>query len=151
MTENNILYFENYKKASTCSGTADRGPADVIAFDFHTKRIKNVLSDSANIDYMTVKSIMDHTVNFESGIEDELFHKALDIYVDRMYYLYDPLDEETEGDTTEVTAEDYRRHQMEFSFEPKTLDCCEVLDDGRSHEDWSDCFNDMGPEDWESD
>jgi len=86
-TEQNIkiLFFERDQKAVDFLNREHPGTAEIIPLVSDLESIRRVLSTPDNIDYKTLLSILDYTSQFESGEEYNLFHEALDIYIDREF------------------------------------------------------------------
>ncbi|MEI6436939.1 MAG: hypothetical protein WCP32_19105, partial [Bacteroidota bacterium] len=79
------------------------GTAEILEFNSNQDVIIHLLSKPEELSYKQVRSILDHTVKFPDGVESELFSIALDIYVDRKYYIYEGLEELEKTDDVEMS------------------------------------------------
>lgn len=112
-----IIFFPRYKKEVEYINTINTGTADLLEFSASLTVMKMLLARPGEINYKTLKAILSHTHKFISGEENELFHRALDIYVDREYYIYDSLNDKQEGDDVEKRIEEYMRMEAELDVE----------------------------------
>lgn len=108
-----ILFFKKYAEEAEHLNSQYEGTAEILEFNSNTDVIIKLLSKPNQLSYMQVKSILDHTIKFEEGVEKELFFIALDIYVDRKYYIYENLDENDKTDNIELSIAKHIQQEWE--------------------------------------
>ena len=86
-----ILYFEKHKKAVELLNTKYEGTAKIIPFP--AKQLMEQFSKkSEQFDYKKIKSILDYTLSSETEEDLKVFEAALDIWVERSYYIFEGLE-----------------------------------------------------------
>ncbi len=123
-SDQKLLFPKKYAEEAEHLNSLHEGTAEILEFNSNTDVIVQLLSKPNDLTYKQVKAIMDHTVKFTEGVETELFGVALDLYVDRKYYIYESIKEFESGDNVEKVIEDYLRNT---SYEDITGDYCENL------------------------
>lgn len=95
-----LLYFEKYKKAAELLNSKYEGTAQIIPFP--TSQLMEQLSKNPDkFDYKKIKSILDYTSGSDRKEDSELFGVALDIWIDRSYWVYEGLEHPEGGDSEE--------------------------------------------------
>jgi len=112
-SDQKILFFPKYSDEANHINSEYAGTASMVEFNSNIEVIIELMSHPERLSYKQVKSILDHTTKFKEGVEVELFHEALDIYVARNYYLYDMLDECDKSGNVEQSIENYFRKEWE--------------------------------------
>lgn len=112
-SDQKILFFPKYAEEVNHLNCQYQGTAAILEFNSNTEVIIWLLSHPKDLSYKQVKSILDYTVKFREGIEAELFHAAIDIYIDRKYYIYEALDDHAKTDNVEESIENYFREEWE--------------------------------------
>ncbi len=107
-----ILFFEKYTEEADHLNNQYKGTAQVVMFH-SIEDINKLLSKPEHLSYKQVRAILDHTVKFEDSVRSELFHAALDIYLERKYYIYEGLEEHEKTGNVEVDIEKYFREEWE--------------------------------------
>lgn len=121
-----ILYFEKYAKEAEHLNSQYKGTAEVVIFH-SIADIEKLLSKSELLSYKQVRAILEYTNKYEDNIRSELFHAALDIYLDRKYYIYEGLEnhqktENIEADIENEIREEWERVKTEEAlYQEKTL------------------------------
>lgn len=134
-----IGFFPKHSKAVSIFNEKLDNVAKIIDFKYTPQKIRQILDDPNKIDFFTIKSILNYTSNFDSGIEYNLFHDALDIFIKNEYYLYDKHGKKEYSETIEDIMEDYNKpYEGYIPFD----DCLQ--------EDWSAGFDDYESDYWES-
>jgi hypothetical protein len=108
-----ILFFPKYNEEVSHLNSFGEKIAAIIEFSPNTDVVIQMLATPNILSYKQIRSILDYTVKFSEGIEAELFHKALEIYLNRKYYIYENLDERDKTDNVERSIEDYYREEWE--------------------------------------
>jgi len=108
-----ILFFTKYTEEVNHLNSQYQGTASIIEFSPNPDIIVRMLSRPKELTYKHVMSILDHTVRFNDVFMTELFHAALDIYVERKYYIYEMLDEHQKTDNVEQSIEYYFREEWQ--------------------------------------
>jgi hypothetical protein len=106
--------FRKYAEEAEHLNSQYEGTAEILEFNSNTNVIIQLLSKPEELSYMQVRSILDHTVKFNDGVEADLFSIALDIYVGRKYYIYESLEgyQKTEN-VEQQSIENYFREEWE--------------------------------------
>ncbi len=112
-SDQKIYFFPQYAEDVSHLNSLYHGTAAILEFNSNTQVISRLLSDPNNLSYKQVRSILDYTVKFSEGVEEELFHVALNIYTDRKYYIYDMLDEHEKTNNVDQSIENYFREEWE--------------------------------------
>jgi len=107
-----ILFFEKYAKEADHLNSQYKGTAEVVMFH-SIADIDELLSKPERLSYKQVRAILDHTVKFEDSVRSELFHAALDIYLERKYYIYEGLEDHEKTGNVEADIENYFREEWE--------------------------------------
>lgn len=106
-----VYFFTKYREEADLINSKYYGTAEIVQFVPDPTVIEELLSRPNEVTYDKLKSILDFTSKFDDGREYELFHKALDIYVERKYYLYEGIKEFEKGDDVEGIIENYLREE----------------------------------------
>lgn len=106
-----IYFFNKYREDAELINSKYFDTAEIVQFVPSPIVIEELLSRPNEIKYDKLKSILDFTSKFDDGRENELFHEALDIYVERKYYLYEGIKEFEKGDDVEKIIENYLREE----------------------------------------
>ena len=109
-----VLFFPQYEEEVNHINSLQQGTAAVIEFNPNPDVIVGLLSKPKNLTYKQVRPILDHTFKFNDEFMTELFHAALDIYVDRKYYIYDALEEHEKTDNVEQSIKEHLREEWEL-------------------------------------
>ncbi len=75
--------------------------------------IVRLLSHPEDLNYKQVRAILDHTVRFNDDFMTELFHAALDMYIERKYFIYEQLPASQKNGNIEHTIKNYFREERE--------------------------------------
>ncbi len=113
-SDQRILFFPQYEEEVNHINSLHKGTAAVIEFNPNPDVIVGLLSKPKNLTYKQVRPILDHTFKFNDEFMTELFHAALDIYVDRKYYIYDALEEHEKTDNVEQSIKEHLREEWEL-------------------------------------
>lgn len=108
-----ILFFKKYTEEANHLNSQYEGTAEILEFNSNADVMIQLLSKPNDLSYKQIKSIMDHTIKFKEGIEMELFQVALDIYVDRKYYIYESLDDYEKTDNVELSIANHFQQEWE--------------------------------------
>jgi hypothetical protein len=112
-----ILFFPKYKVEADFINSKHDGTAAILEFSASMTVIKLLLARPSEINYQTLKAILDYTGRYLAGEENGLFHQALDIYVERKYYIYESIGDISDGDNVEKIIEEYLRMEAEQDIE----------------------------------
>jgi hypothetical protein len=112
-SDQKILFFKKYAEEAGHLNRLYAGTAEILEFNSNTDVIMLLLSKPEDLTYKQVKSIMDHTIKFQDGVEKDLFFIALDIYGRRKYYIYESLDEFEKTDNVELSIANHFRQEWE--------------------------------------
>lgn len=107
-----ILFFEKYTEEADRLNSQYKGTAEVVMFH-SIADIHELLLKPEHLSYKQVRAILDHTVKFEDSVRSELFYAALDIYLERKYYIYEGLEEHEKTGNVEADIENYFREEWE--------------------------------------
>jgi hypothetical protein len=110
-SDQKILFFPKYTEEMSHLNSQYQGTASILEFNNNTEIIIRLLLNPNDLSYKQIRSILDYTIKFSDGIEEELFHAALDIYVNRKYYIYEMLDEGGKTCNVEKDIENYFREE----------------------------------------
>jgi|LSQX01.1.fsa_nt_gb hypothetical protein len=108
-----ILFFPQYTEEVEHLNSQYPGTAAIVQFSFNPDVMAQLLSKPKELSYVQVKSILNHTVKYNDEFMTELFHAALDIYLERKYYIYDYLYEHEKTGTAEQSIADHLRREWE--------------------------------------
>ena len=108
-----ILFFPQYTEEVNHLNAQYPETAAIIEFTPNPDVIARLLSNPQDLSYKQIRPILDHTVKFNDEFMTELFHAALDIYIERKYYIYEMLDEHQKTDNVERSIENYFREEWE--------------------------------------
>lgn len=108
-----ILFFNKYAEEASHLNSLYEGTTEILEFNSNTDVIIQLLSKPEDLSYKQIKSIMDHTIKFKDGVEKDLFFIALDIYVERKYYIYESLDEHQKTGTVEMSIAKHFQEEWE--------------------------------------
>jgi len=108
-----ILFFSKYAEEAEHLNSQYEGTAEILEFNSNQDVIIHLLSKPEELSYKQVRSILDHTVKFPDGVESELFHVALDIYLNRKYYIYEGLEEHEKNDDVEMSIAKHVNQEWE--------------------------------------
>lgn len=137
-----IYFFNKYREEADHINGKYFGTAEMVQFVPNLIVIEELLSRPNEIKYDKIKSILDFTSKFDDGRENELFHKALDIYVERKYYLYEGIKEFEEGDDVERIIKNYLVEEtMDFLKKDDFQYSCEYAESEKSFP-----LDDLSPE-----
>jgi len=112
-SDQKILFFPQYEEEVNHLNSLCQGTASIIEFNPNPDVIVSLLSKPKNLTYKQVKPILDHTCKFNDEFMSELFHAALDIYLERKYYVYDSLEENEKTDNVKQSIKDHLREEWE--------------------------------------
>lgn len=107
-----ILFFEKYTEEANHLNSQYKGTAEAVMFH-SIADINELLSKPERLSYKQVRAILDHTVKFEDSVRSELFHAALDIYLERKYYIYEGLEDHEKTWNVEADIENYFHEEWE--------------------------------------
>ena len=108
-----IRFFPQYYEEVEHLNSQYPGTAAIVQFSPIPDVIAQLLSKPKNLSYVQVKSILNHTMKFNNEFMTELFHAALDIYIERKYYIYESLDKHEKTDNVEQSIANYFRDEWE--------------------------------------
>ncbi|MGB5219110.1 MAG: hypothetical protein WBN66_12515 [Smithella sp.] len=108
-----IFFFPQYTEEVNHLNAQYPGTAAIIEFNPNPDVIARLLSNPQDLSYKQIRPILDHIVKFNDEFMTELFHAALDIYIERKYYIYEMLDEHQKTDNVERSIENYFREEWE--------------------------------------
>ena len=112
-SDQKILFFPQYKEEVEHLNSQYQGTAAIIEFNPNPDVIVSLLSKPKNLTYKQVKPILDHTCKYNDEFMSELFHAALDIYLERKYFIYDALEENEKTDNVEQSIKNHLREELE--------------------------------------
>ncbi len=92
-SKQSILFFPQYTDAVNRLNLQYPGTASIVEFNPNPDVMVRLLSRPEDLCYKQIRPILDHTCKFNDEFMTEIFSAALDIYVDRKYYIYDYLEE----------------------------------------------------------
>lgn len=145
-SEQKILFFPKYAEEAKHLNSQYQGTSAMLEFNTNLEVIIQLLSRPKDLSYKQLKLILDHTIRFNKGVEAEVFHTALDIYVERKYYIYDMLDApERTGNVEESIENHFRREWEEVQAEESEYQRA-LYYDSPEYEDEPDNFDRC--EDW---
>ena len=110
-----ILFFPQYTEEVEHLNLQYPGTASIVQFSPDPDVMVRLLSKPKELSYAQVKSILNHTVKYNDEFMTELFHAALDIYLERKYYICENLDEHEKTDNVEQSIANYLRDEWERS------------------------------------
>ena len=108
-----ILFFQQYSEEVKHLNSQYEGTAAIMEFNPNPDIIVRLLSHPEDLNYKQVRAILDHTVRFNDNFVTELFHAALDIYVERKYFIYEQLPESQKNGNIEQSIKKYFREEWE--------------------------------------
>lgn len=108
-----ILFFPQYAEEANHLNSQYQGTASVVEFNPNLDVMVRLLSQPKDISYIQVKSILNHTVRFNDKFMSDLFHTALDIYIERKYFIYEQLADHEKTANVEQSIENYFREELE--------------------------------------
>jgi hypothetical protein len=91
-SDQKIIFSPKYAEEANHLNSQYAGTASLLEFNANTQVVSQMLLKPQELNYQQIKLILDYTSKFEKGREYDLFSKALDIYIDRKYYIYDGLE-----------------------------------------------------------
>jgi len=106
-----ILFFPQYYEEIEHLNSQHPGTAAIVQFSFNPDVMAQLLSKPKDLSYVQVKSILNHTVKYNDEFMTDIFHAALDIYVERKYYIYDYLDENEKTGNVEQSIKNHLRDE----------------------------------------
>jgi hypothetical protein len=112
-SDNKILYFRQYQEEAKHVNSQYEGTTEILNFNSNPQVIARLLANPNDLDYKTVKSIINHTIKFKGGIEAELFDAAMHIYGEKKYYIYDCLEDHEKTDNVELSIKNHLREEYE--------------------------------------
>lgn len=115
-----ILFFEKYAEEADYLNSQYNGTAEVVMFH-SIEDIAKLLSKPERLSYKQVRAILDHTVKSDDSVRLELFHAALDIYLERKYYIYEGLKDHLKTGNVEADIENEIREEWERVKTEETL------------------------------
>ena len=108
-----ILFFPQYSEEVKHLNSQYEGTAAIVEFNPNPDIIVRLLSHPEDLNYKQVRTILDHTVRFNDDFMAELFHAALDIYIERRYFIYEQLPDSQKSGNIEQSIENYLREEWE--------------------------------------
>lgn len=90
-SDQRILFFKKYEAEVAHINSLHAGTASILEFNSNTEVLIQLLSKPSELSYKQVRAIIDHTIKFKEGVEMKLFFAAVNLYVDRKYYIYEGL------------------------------------------------------------
>lgn len=108
-----ILFFPQYSEEVKHLNSQYEGTAAIVEFNPNPDIIVRLLSHPEGLNYKQVRTILDHTVRFNDEFMAELFHAALDIYIERRYFIYEQLPESKKNGNIEQSIKNYFREEWE--------------------------------------
>lgn len=108
-----ILFFPQYSEEVKHLNSQYQGTAAIIEFNPSPDVMARLLSNSQDLSYKQVRAILDHTVRFNDDFMTELFHAALDIYIERNYFIYEQLPDSQKNGNIEHSIKNYFREEWE--------------------------------------
>lgn len=112
-SDQKILFFPKYIEDATHLNSQYAGTAAILEFNANTQVVAQMLSKPQDLNHQQVKLILDYTSKFEKGSEYDLFSKALDIYINRRYFIYDSLEDHQKAGNVEETVEIHIRKEWD--------------------------------------
>ena len=97
-SDQKILFFKKYEAEAAHINSLHAGTAGILEFNSNTEVLIQLISKPSELSYNQVRAIIDHTIKFNEGVEMELFFSAVDLYVDRKYYIYEGLKDHEKTD-----------------------------------------------------
>lgn len=97
-SDQKILFFKKYEAEAAHINRMHAGTAGILEFNSNTEVLIQLLAKPSELSYKQVRAIIDHTIKFKEGVEMELFFAAVDLYVDRKYYIYEGLKDHEKTD-----------------------------------------------------
>lgn len=140
-----IMFFKKYAEKMDLLNRTHPGAAGFVGFVPNIQIITMLMLNPEDMDYKTVKSVMDFTSKFTTEWECDLWSDAMHIYLERKYYIYDIVKEYEEGDNIEQIIEEEIQRDFEEAMAKDYDDYSDVYD-GYSAND--DCMpgDDLAPE-----
>ncbi len=108
-----ILFFPQYSEEVEHLNSQYPGTAAIVQFSFNPDVMVQLLSKPKDLSYLHVKSILNHTAKYNNGYMNDIFHAALDIYLERKYYIYDNLEDHEKSDNVEQSIANNLREEWE--------------------------------------
>jgi len=108
-----ILFFPQYSEEVNHLNSQYQGTAAIIEFIPSPDVMVRLLSNPQGLSYKQVRAILDHTVRFNDDFMTELFHAALDIYIERKYFIYEQLPDSKKNSNVEHSIKNYFREEWE--------------------------------------
>jgi hypothetical protein len=108
-----ILFFPQYSEEVKHLNSQHEGTAAIIEFNPRPDVMARMLSNPQDLSYKQVRAILDHTVRFNDDLMTELFHAALDIYIERRYFIYEQLPDSQKNGNVEQSIKNYFREEWE--------------------------------------
>ena len=112
-SDQKILFFPQCSEEVAHLNSQYPGTAAIVQFSSNPDVMVQLLSKPEDLSYVHVKSILNHTVKYNNEFMTELFHAALDIYLERKYYIYDYLDENEKTGNVEQSIKNHLRNELE--------------------------------------
>ncbi len=108
-----ILFFPQYSEEVKHLNSQHEGTAAIVEFNPNPDIIVRLLSHPEDLHYKQVRAILDHTVRFNDDFMTDLFHAALDIYIERKYFIYEQLPDSQKNGNIELSIKNYFREEWE--------------------------------------
>ena len=108
-----ILFFPKYSDEVDSLNVQYQGTAAIVEFNPNPDIIVRLLSHPEDLHYKQVRAILDHTVRFNDDFMTDLFHAALDIYIERKYFIYEQLPDSQKNGNIELSIKNYFREEWE--------------------------------------
>jgi len=108
-----IFFFPQYLEEVKHLNSQYEGVAAIVEFSPNPDIIARLLSHPEDLNYKQVRAILDHTVRFNDDLMTELFHAALDIYIERKHFIYEQLPDSQKNGNVEHSIKNYFREEWE--------------------------------------
>jgi len=108
-----IQFFKKYADEMEQVNRAHLGAAAILGFIPSLPIIGALLETPDDMDYKTVKSLMDFASEIHTDWGEELFSLAMHIYAERKYYIYESVKKYEKGDNIEHIIEEEIQRDFE--------------------------------------
>jgi len=108
-----ILFFPQYSEEVKHLNSQYEGTTAIMEFNPNPDIIVRLLSHPKDLNYKQVRAILDHTVRFNDDFMTDLFQAALDIYIERKYFIYEQLPDSQKNGNVEQSIKNYFREEWE--------------------------------------
>jgi len=112
-SDQKILFFPKYAKEANHLNSQYVGTASILEFSANAQAIALMLSKPKDLNYQQIRLILDYTSKYERGLEFDLFSIALDIYIERKYFIYDGLEDHQKTGNVESAITNYFHEEWE--------------------------------------